>query len=609
MKLSVQSLWQNALKTARRFPVMVADSLLVTLLALTHNWEYAKSDAYQRILLTAVLAFPLFLSLKLFAERWNWPAKTQSLVQLCGLLPLTVYYSTLTNLTASANGIRFMILLMSTLCLLSFAPYTVKGEINGYWRYNKSLIFGFAVAGLSAIALAGGISIALAGCDYLLGINVPNWVYEKLWLIASCFLWPCFFLATLPEDFEQLQSAEIIDKFLESFIRFIVIPLVLLYMIILYLYAGKIIIQATWPKGGVAGFILGFSWLGLLSILLLHPLRNNEGNQWIGSYVKWLSLSILPQTIMLFMSVWRRVSEYGITESRYFGIVSAFWLAGICLYFLLSRIKSIKAMAMSLCVVTFLSSFGPWGALSVSEQSQVGRLECLLKKNGILSDGKVVKAVTPVPLEDQGSISAIVKYLNDRHGLRPFKDWFTEDLNKVPAHDRAKKIVNLMGLTFAPYAASQKTGSERYYSFRAARSEFIKVAGYDYYLRIGPQIHEESCDDEGSIQNSEGTLGSKKVKAYLDAKEGRFFISRDKETIGSIDVMPLVRELREKYKDTLDSYNTVPQSDMVLEGNAGNVAVKLYFTEIHIKELNDTLELTNATGDSLLRVESDRRRR
>lgn len=606
MKLSVESLRQNAVKTTLRFPIMIADALLVTLLALTHNWGYAKSDAYQKILMTAILAFPLFLSITLFAERRNWIRKTQSFVPLLGVFPLAVYYYTLIIPGGMANAIRFAILLVSSLCLLSFAPYTGKGELNGYWRYNKSLVFGFAVAGLSAIALAGGVSIALAGSDYLLGTHVPYWLYEKIWFLAACFLWPCFFLAALPEDFEQLVNAEIIGKFLESFVRFIVIPLVLLYMVILYLYAGKIILQATWPKGGVAGFILGFSGLGLLSILLLHPLRNNEGKQWIASYLKWLSLAILPQTILLFLSVWRRVTEYGITESRYFGMASAFWLAGICLYFLLSRTKSIKVIAMSLCLVTFLASFGPWGALDLSEHSQMGRLASLLKKNGILSDGKVVKAATPVSIEEQGMISVIVQYLSDRHGFKPFKGWFAEDLNKMQARDRAKKIVNLMGLVFSPYVVKgHNTGSERILSYHAVQPERINVAGYDYYFRnlqAGFHIPADSRDDDGSPRNNDGALGGEKLKAYLDLTKGRFLIIREREIIGFVDVIPLVRELRKKYKDSLESYVTVPQRDMVLEGKSGNVAVIVYFSAIHVKEMNDALELSSASGDALLKM-------
>jgi hypothetical protein len=160
-----------------------------------------------------------------------------------------------------------------------------------------------------------------------------------------------------------------------------------------------------------------------------------------------------------------------------------------------------------------------------------------------------------------------------------------------------------MGLTFSPYAAKgQKAGSERYLSYHAIWPRLIKVAGYDYYLRMGPQMHEDSCGDEGSLRNNDGTLGHEKFNAYLNTKESRFLIIRDKETVGSVDVMPLVRELRKKYKDALESYVKVPQRDMMMEGKAGNVAVKLYFSDINIKELNDALELTSATGDALLKV-------
>ena len=69
------------------------------------------------------------------------------------------------------------------------------------------------------------------------------------------------------------------------------------------------------------------------------------------------------------------------TEQRYFLLALAWWLLFITVYFLVSRKKDIRLVPLSLCILAFLSVWGPWGAFSVSLNSQRGRLKALLEKD------------------------------------------------------------------------------------------------------------------------------------------------------------------------------------------------------------------------------------
>jgi len=453
MKISIQELWQNMVATSRRFPLAVTDSVIVTLLALALYSLSSKESVLQELLLTAVLGFPLLISLALFTEGRAVPEKLRVLSPFLAVLFLAFHYFFLTSPERGSDAIRTASFFLAFLFFLSFAPYARAGSVDAFWRYNKSLVVGASVAGLSAIALMAGIGLALAGMDYLLGIAFPSKLYARLWIISSCLLWPCIFLAAIPRDLGQLEAPEAYSKGMEIFNRTIVVPLVLVYMLILYLYTGMIIVQTSWPKGGVAGYILGFSAVGLLSVVLIHPLKDREGNTWIKTYLKWLCIFILPQTVVLFLSVWRRVSEYGVTEIRYFGIMAAFLLAGICGYFLLSRAKSIKIIPITLCLAALISAAGPWSAAGVSERSQFKRLVLLLEKHGLLVDGKAAKAAKPVSYEEQAAISAVVKYLHERHGLGRLQGLFAQDLASTNAKDRPQKMMGLMGLSYIPYAS------------------------------------------------------------------------------------------------------------------------------------------------------------
>jgi len=166
----------------------------------------------------------------------------------------------------------------------------------------------------------------------------------------------------------------------------------------------------------------------------------------------------------LFFAVWRRVSEYGVTEGRYLAIALGGWLAGMVAYFNLSKLKSIKAVPATLLIVLLAVSFGPWNIFAVSEQNQIGRLKTILLRDSILVDAKVRKLHSPVSFEDAKQISSIVAYLHDLHGYGSIEPWFAESLKedslgKGLASPGADVVTGRMGVTYTN-AWQFSTGSD-----------------------------------------------------------------------------------------------------------------------------------------------------
>src|SRR5699024_3468757 len=168
-----------------------------------------------------------------------------------------------------------------------------------------------------------------------------------------------FFLAGIPDPIHKLDRIRNYPKGLKVFTQNILIPLVIIYMIILYLYMAKIITQWAWPEGWISILVLSFSIAGILANLLLHPLRNDIKYKWVKRFSKGYYWILVPLSILLLLAIWRRISEYGITVERYFVLVLGLWLTGIVLYFVISRAKNIKVIPASLCIVAFAISIGP----------------------------------------------------------------------------------------------------------------------------------------------------------------------------------------------------------------------------------------------------------
>src|SRR5699024_2541261 len=150
----------------------------------------------------------------------------------------------------------------------------------------------------------------------------------------------------------------------------------------------------------------------------------------------------------------------GFTIERYFVLVLGLWLAGIVLYFIFSKAKNIKVIPASLCLIALLISFGPWGAFSVSERSQITRLQTYLQQNELLEKEIIQPASGTISFEDRREISNVIRYLVYNHGVSGIQPWFNQDLSKPEAentvdennifnrHEQAEYIANLIGIEY-----------------------------------------------------------------------------------------------------------------------------------------------------------------
>jgi hypothetical protein len=102
----------------------------------------------------------------------------------------------------------------------------------------------------------------------------------------------------------------------------------------------------------------------MLALLLVHPLRNRPGHRWIQLYSRSFYAGLFPLIVLLLMAIWRRLSEYGLTEDRYFLLVLTLWMTGIASYFSFGRHPIIKAIPLSLALLAVLHAGWPLGPLS-----------------------------------------------------------------------------------------------------------------------------------------------------------------------------------------------------------------------------------------------------
>lgn len=501
--ISLQQLWLGALHTFLRFPMVLLSAITGTVAVICMielEGKHKSSEWLLKLVLVCSVGLILFFTLELLVRRYKLAQRGRMLTWLGGLAFLVLYFFLLPEEPDFKSMLRHLALVLALHLMASYAMFLNRRQENAFWQFNKSLFLRVLTSVLYSGVLYIGLVVAIVALDQLFAIEVDEKIYPELWVFMAGVFNTWFFLAGVPVSVVELEEAQDYPKGLKVFTQFVLLPLVTIYLVILYAYFGKIVAQWEWPKGWVSVLVLVFSIVGILSLLLIHPIRNLAGNTWIRTFSKWFYRALFPLIILLALAIWRRVSEYGITEERYVVLALAIWLLITVLYFLFSGTKNIKFIPVTLSIVALLAAFGPVNMFVISELSQVNRLQNLLQDNGIMEAGKVKPKHGPVAKKANAEISAIVRYLSENHDFNSLEDWFTIDLST--AIDTAAVntdsewgrravsrdlVLELMGLD---YTTISKAPVERYFSFTLNgydyedKSEVYTIAEYNYVAEV-----------------------------------------------------------------------------------------------------------------------------
>ncbi len=520
MKLpSLTYLIRTAQTSLALFPLVIASSAVAVTLGIYLTEEY---DDIQNIfpmlnaMLCAAIGIPLYFSSTVFCESKHLERTTRVYIQLAATLLLVVLYFTFPDKESTHNVsvpyIRYTVYNITVHLLVAFIPFLQRGQLNGFWQYNRILFLRFLLSVLYSGVLYAGLAIALGSLDFLFDIDLHEKLFFDLFILIGGLFNTWFFVSGMPQRFDELESLTEYPRGIKVFCQYVLFPLLILYLVILYLYAAKIVIQWNWPKGLVSYLIACVAVLGILNLLLVHPYGNLPGNTWISRFSRIYYVVLMPLVVLLFIAVGMRIGDYGITINRYIIVLLGVWLTITCIYFASGR-TNIKFIPVSLAAILVACSFGYWGMFSVSERSQVQRLRTILENNNILEDGKIENEVLWIPdslpllfaagnehpndsrVNDSlhSEIRSILSYLDDNHGFESIRSWYRQDidsmiavpdttLNRWQRPAEAEAYMTTMGLSF--YRAPSI--GEKYFTYSAdfSSGNITDVQGYDLMIQF-----------------------------------------------------------------------------------------------------------------------------
>jgi hypothetical protein len=630
MKLpSLQYLTQNAGRSFLRFPLTIITSFIAVCIGiyLTEFYDDIKNIfPFINVMLCAALGIPLFFCVDVFAYNKGYSQSKRLLLHSFAFVILVVLYFTLPDAESTQNTslpyVRYSIYAITIHLVVAFIPFLDKGQLNGFWHYNKILFVRFLTSMLYSAFLYGGLALALGSLDFLFDIDLHSELFMDLFILIAGLFNTWFFVSGIPATFHQLDEIEEYPRGIKIFSQFVLLPLLILYLVILYIYASKIVVLWSWPKGIVSYLIACVAVLGILTLLLIHPYGNLSGNTWIKKFSRLYYFILIPLVALLFIAIGMRVADYGITINRYVILLLGVWLTIVCFYFIAGRVN-IKFIPISLAVILVLASFGFWGMFSVSERSQVARLEAIVTQHKILQDGKVrqevmwqtdsLPALYPEKEENvnelllsdslHNEVKSILDYLDTHHGFTSIRPWFIQDIDSLvkssnTAKERwsrtneAEAYMRSMGLKYEyRYTSPTSTG---FFSYSSENENNIvtDVRDYDYIVRFRTGEY-ENVPVSFNLESTTYSIH------HSDWAHGKLLFVTDRTDTILFNTDELIDKLISKYGRVYSA--EIPQSQMLLQGSNDKLNVKLELHVISLYPEKDSLKVNTMSGDILIR--------
>lgn len=592
---SLSTLFQHIKAAWQRFPAasLLAILCMIGCMVSIEQGHHREPDTWLiRFIMSTALGMPLLLGISVAAESYQWSTAKMWGARGIGLLAILCYYFTL-NITTDdfspEDAIRFAAMILIVHCGVAVAAYLTKreGSVLSFWEFNKILLAQWVMAAFYSLVLYVGISLAILGIDQLFNLDWPWRIYLHLFVVIAAGFHPLYFLSQMPKVYDLSEEDVSYTAAIRNLVKYILIPLTLLYLLILYAYILKIGLEWAWPKGYVSSLSLGFSLVGILTYLLNYRLVETDDSTFLAWFRRWFFYLLTPVVPVMLLAVGRRLTDYGVTEPRYIVAMLAIWLLMTCVYFIVSRKDDIRFIPLSLAIVAFLSVVGPWSATPVSKRSQVNALEELMTEKGLLASGKAQVSKGSLNDDERSRFYSILNFLRERNALKTIQPWFSPALdsafqNKELNYQLADIIISHLQVETPGYV--QKSGSLAFNNIQGG----LPAKGYDllFKVELGQDVVQKFQQDSLSLSiNKPASLTIRKGKKKSD----------------TFDLMPYMQKLVADHTDQFHYTNVEKPEDASISFKGQYMEVLLVPENIDYEFTNNKVIVNNLRGILLVR--------
>ena len=429
---SLSSLRESMVKVTRRFPSACTFAFLLAfaLILMVITDEFRGVAIYY---LTA--GFLLSLMLSLWAEEYHNKRVVWTVTAIAHILLLidAIY---LWNLDSSRYSMALFIaraaVYVALILGILFLPfYQAKSDVKS-WNFTRRMIIAMVLAYLVGGVMTGGIELLLLGIQSLFDIHIEDKLYAIVSILFALLLPLLLVLSRVPEGERKHDETILVSRFLTGTTRYLFIPLVVCYMVVLYLYLARIVFSWELPNGTIT-WLVTIMMFGIIAIeFLLYPtMRSKESKPFERWVVRWFPILALPLVILMTVGIVRRLGDYGITVNRLYVLTLNLWFYAVCIGLFVLKARRIHWIPLSFGAILLLTSAQPMNYCEIVRRhlrQQVSNVVAQYKPEHLpMNQQEFDSWMKTLPEDVQTATQSRLKYL-DSYYNKETETWIDKDV-------------------------------------------------------------------------------------------------------------------------------------------------------------------------------------
>lgn len=520
------------------YPLTLIFSIISSIMGIRFL-DSLSENTFLSLTLAFYISIPLCAKFEGALQYKNKKMRAFYIFVIVNLFSLFMYFDKISN---KEKPLRIFLVALLYILLFFFTPSKDfkddKSNLNHFVKSVSTLVNSL----IFSMTLFLGLIFIIFSLKELFSIDFGHNIYGNLYILVMGVFFVPIFLSGIEENNNTLYS-----KFFEFLLAKVIFPLLIIYLLILYSYLGKILLTKTYPKNIVPYLTLVYSF-GAIFFYYLSKLLDNK---YINKYLKSFFILLIPIIAMTYFSIIPRLIQYSITEKRYFILIASLWFTLLILVNIFIKNKVIIFLRNSLLLFVFLSAFGPLSATNLSKSLQAIRLENLLK----VSKENIDK-------DDLKEIYEILSYFTYNHSIL--------DTGLTKEEQSPEELMKKLGFDYDPY---ENIENNTWYNFEASVKSY-NVKDFDYYI---PRL------DKVIILND----------ISIELNKNNQLIIKKNEVIEILEIKAVIEGFLEKYKDRNDKGQIVEELVYYWKVSDFNKEFMLIFKDLNFN-INEKGDIENS---------------
>ena len=307
------------------------------------------------------------------------------------------------------------------LVLVFLFLYSGRRENNLLSVLTKNLLFSLA----SGLAVQLGLLLVQMAVNYLI-VEMPDSVNEAFFAF-SCSLSSLVSAGMMTALVFRKESIASSGRGFRVFVLRVLFPLYVALLVVLYLYLLKILVLRTMPVGQINWFV---SYACAVFMFFYFVLEEFQQERLVALFRRWGAVLILPLIAVQAVAVAIRISAYGLTVSRWYGLLFMGFSAIFMVTTLVRQGQYRRLSFLLLAVLVVVSTLTPLGGNQMALWNQQGRIQPILNRYQVETPHDLELVVAQMNEEELHSLSSSLFYLG-----RLTNEW-DMDLYRLGAYDQ-----------------------------------------------------------------------------------------------------------------------------------------------------------------------------